>query len=73
MSETYKLKGLTVQLPIETYDQLKLLSVANRTTMRVIIIDAIEYYSKAPEHKNELKNMHHKIYRLKHDLEDGDK
>lgn len=63
-----ELKNLNVRLPIELYDQLKLLSVANRTSMRVIIIDAIEYYSKAPEHKKELKNMHHKIYRLKHDL-----
>lgn len=63
-----ELKTVTVKLPIKLHDQLRLLSVANSTTMREIIIAAIDYYSKAPEHKLELQNMHHKIYRLKHDL-----
>lgn len=68
-----RFQSITVQLPIELHDQLKLLSVANSTTMREIIIAAIEYYSKAPEHKSELRNMHHKVYRLKHDLGEKDK
>jgi len=65
-----ELIAITVRLTESAHERLKLLAVAEKTSMREVIIKALEYYAEMPRHKTALKNMNNKIYRLKHDSED---
>lgn len=66
-----KLIGMTLRLTESAHERLKLLALSEKASMREVVVKALEYYAEMPRHKTALKNMNHKMYRLKHDKSDG--
>ena len=67
-----ELKRINVNLPIETYKQIKLLGILHSKSMEEIIVDAVKVLSKEPHDKTELKRLKHQVYKLKYDSHEKD-
>jgi hypothetical protein len=68
-----KLKALNIRIPAEVYDEIKLIGIVEDKSMKEIIIEAIKHYSKKNTFKKEMKNLKHRIYKLKYDSYEKDK
>jgi len=62
-----ELRAINIKIPVTVYEQIKILAIVNQSTMKDVIVDAILKYQSFPELKGKIKNLQHKIYRLKHD------
>lgn len=61
------LKRLTVVLPADVHEKLKLLSFSLNKSMRDCFIEAITMFIVNKDCNKEVKQLRHKLYRMKFD------
>jgi hypothetical protein len=61
------LKRLTVDLPEKSMEDVKVLSIIHKQTMREVIIKAVQLYVDLPVKDREMRSMKHKLYKIRYD------
>lgn len=67
-----KLQRVTIDLPVELHEKMKLLAVASKKSMKDVLIDAISILVDTKSSKTEIKNLRHQLHRLKYDMHKGE-
>lgn len=57
-------KRLTVDIPAELMEEIKLMKVLHGKSMKEIVVSAIKLFAKQPNVDSDMKKLMHKIYRL---------